>query len=143
MGVSFAQSDASYAAPFSTADQSIGCVKHILLDGRAALSNAIEVFQYYILVSVIKYLVYPTDRYFGAMLLALQGENYSTLQMISVNYVATLPFIMAITLSSPCSKLINRVPLDDMVRLPNQLAIYFHISMTGVGLLINYLFWTM
>ena len=71
VGISFAQSDASYSAPFSYKGQSIDCVKQILLDGRASLTNTIEVFQYYIFASVLKYV--------GAMLLALQGQNFSTL----------------------------------------------------------------
>ncbi len=46
-------------------DDSIGCIVKILLDGRAALTNTIEVFQYYVFASVI--------RYIGAMLMAIEG----------------------------------------------------------------------
>lgn len=54
VGVSFAQSDASYSAPYSSQSPSIECVRKVILDGRCSLQNACEVFQYYVGVSVMK-----------------------------------------------------------------------------------------
>lgn len=43
IGISFSSADASLTAPFSSTSESISCVEVILKEGRATLSNNIEI----------------------------------------------------------------------------------------------------
>lgn len=46
IGISFAEADASFAAPFSYGGTSIGCVETVLLEGKAAIISCVEVFRF-------------------------------------------------------------------------------------------------
>lgn len=67
--MSFSASDASYTAPFSTQNDSIDCTIKILCQGRATIAIIIEIFQYYIVVSVLKFVC--------TMCMMFEAENFS------------------------------------------------------------------
>ncbi|CAD8208856.1 unnamed protein product [Paramecium octaurelia] len=133
VGVSFAQSDAAYSAPYSSADDSIDCVRQVLLDGRCALQNALEVFQYYVGASVIKYI--------AAMITMSFGQNFGDLQYIVINYVGSLPYLKSISLSKPSITLTKELPNESMMALSNVAVLSFQILVASLGLVINFLYW--
>ncbi|CAD8190017.1 unnamed protein product [Paramecium pentaurelia] len=133
VGVSFAQSDAAYSAPYSSSDDSIDCVRQILLDGRCALQNALEVFQYYVGASVIKYT--------AAMINMAFGQNFGDLQYIVINYVGSLPYLKSISLSKPSITLTKDLPNESMMAISNVAVLSYQILIASIGLIINFLYW--
>ncbi|CAK64447.1 unnamed protein product (macronuclear) [Paramecium tetraurelia] len=133
VGVSFAQSDAAFSAPYSSADDSIDCVRQVLLDGRCALQNALEVFQYYVGASVIKYI--------AAMINMSFGQNFADLQYIAINYIGSLPYLKSISLSKPSILLTKDLPNESMMAISNAAVLSFQIIVASFGLIINFLYW--
>ncbi|CAD8116346.1 unnamed protein product [Paramecium sonneborni] len=131
VGVSFNSSDASYTSPFSSKKDSIECVKHILLQGRATKSIIIEIFQYYILISVLKFI--------GTTILQFQGMNFGDFQYIYMNYLSSIPVLIFLTLSVKENQLINAIPNDDIFSINNQLQFYNISILTSLSCLIIFL----
>lgn len=52
-GISLSEAEASIAAPFTSKVDDISCVVHLLIEGRAALTNSFESFKFMILSAVI------------------------------------------------------------------------------------------
>ncbi|CAD8095021.1 unnamed protein product [Paramecium primaurelia] len=128
VGVSFNSSDASYTSPFSYKKDSIQCVKLILLQGRATKSIIIEIFQYYVLISVLKFT--------GTALLQFQGMNFGDFQYIYMNYLSSIPVLILLTLSLREDKLTDAIPNDNIFAINNQLQFYNIFILTSFSCLI-------
>ncbi|CAK66314.1 unnamed protein product (macronuclear) [Paramecium tetraurelia] len=128
VGVSFSSSDASYTSPFSNRSDSIKCVISILLQGRATKRIIIELFQYLVLISVLKFA--------GTALLQFQGMNFGDFQYIFMNYMSSVPVLILMTLSSKSDKLTTSKPNDDVFAIPNQLQFYNIFIFTSLGCII-------
>lgn len=68
VGVSFSASDASYTAPFSSHDDQLDSVVTILNEGKSTISILIEIFQYYVLTSVLKFA--------ATLCLSIRAQNF-------------------------------------------------------------------
>ncbi|XP_038210252.1 probable cation-transporting ATPase 13A3 isoform X1 [Zerene cesonia] len=55
VGISLSEADASVAAPFTSQEQNIRCVKLLALEGRCALSTSFAIFKYMALYSLIQF----------------------------------------------------------------------------------------
>lgn len=55
IGISLSQAEASVAAPFTSKDQNITCVKYLALEGRCALVTSFGLFKYMTLYSLIQF----------------------------------------------------------------------------------------
>ncbi|XP_048484806.1 polyamine-transporting ATPase 13A3 isoform X7 [Plutella xylostella] len=55
IGISLSEADASVAAPFTSHEQNIRCVKLLALEGRCALSTSFAIFKYMALYSLIQF----------------------------------------------------------------------------------------
>lgn len=55
IGISLSQAEASVAAPFTSKDQNISCVKYLALEGRCALVTSFGLFKYMTLYSLIQF----------------------------------------------------------------------------------------
>lgn len=55
IGISLSQAEASVAAPFTSKDQNISCVKHLILEGRCALVTSFGLFKYMTMYSLIQF----------------------------------------------------------------------------------------
>ncbi|CAD8212685.1 unnamed protein product [Paramecium pentaurelia] len=128
VGVSFSSSDASYTSPFSNRSDSIKCVISILLQGRATKRIIIELFQYLVLISVLKFT--------GTALLQFQGMNFGDFQYIFMNYMSSVPVLILMTLSSKSNTLTTSKPNDDVFAIPNQLQFYNIFIFTSLGCII-------
>ena len=54
IGISFADTDASYSSPFSSMTSSLDCIPKVLLEGRCATSICNDVVNWYIVVGMLK-----------------------------------------------------------------------------------------
>ncbi|CAD8127301.1 unnamed protein product [Paramecium sonneborni] len=128
VGVSFSSSDASYTSPFSNKSDSINCVILILLQGRATKRIIIELFQYLVLISVLKFT--------GTALLQFQGMNFGDFQYIFMNYMSSVPLLILMTLSFKQNLLTQSIPNDDVFAIQNQLQFYNIFIFTSLGCII-------
>jgi hypothetical protein len=71
----------------------------------------IEIFHYYITISVIKFIV--------ASILGSVNQNYSSIQYTYINYLSSLPIMVFFAFSRPLNKLSSCIPIDDIFRLRN------------------------
>lgn len=55
VGISLSQAEASVAAPFTSKEQNISCVKHLALEGRCALVTSFGLFKYMTMYSLIQF----------------------------------------------------------------------------------------
>lgn len=91
IGISFQTADASNIASFSSRTDSIHCIIDVLLQGKATSANVLEVFKYYMIINVSKYV--------SAQLMMYQMQNFSNEELLYLNYFSNAPIIamMAIT----------------------------------------------
>ena len=57
LGISFAATDASISAPFSSMSPSINCVEKIMLEGKCTTQNSIEALRYYCTTGIYKFVI--------------------------------------------------------------------------------------
>ncbi|CAK59465.1 unnamed protein product (macronuclear) [Paramecium tetraurelia] len=104
------------------------CIKFILLQGRATLSIIIEIFHYYILVSVLKFT--------GTALLQFQEMNFGDFQYNNMNYLSSIPVLILLTLSQRENQLTDAIPNDNIFQINNQLQFYNIFVLTSLSCLI-------
>ena len=49
------------------------------------------------------------------MIIMAEGQNFDTFEFVFLNYVGSIPFLVAISLTKPLEKLSNVIPLDNML----------------------------
>jgi cation-transporting ATPase 13A2 len=107
VGIGISETDSSFAANFA-----IGCVmdvEAILREGKSTLTIIMEIFRYYISISILKYT--------ACMIMAVDKSNYSDNQFTYFNYVQTLEIVVFLCLSHPASKLSEWIPNDNFMSL--------------------------
>jgi cation-transporting ATPase 13A3/4/5 len=56
LGISFAETDASISAPFSSMSPSISCIEKIMMEGKCTTQNSIEALRYYATTGMYKFI---------------------------------------------------------------------------------------
>ncbi|EGR33257.1 hypothetical protein IMG5_057770 [Ichthyophthirius multifiliis] len=102
LGVSFCEADASFSAPFAYQKTSIDCITIILAEGRCVLSNMIECYRYHLTINVYKYIV--------ALILVYEYSNYTSFQLIYINYCIAIPLLSFSSLNKPLKELSKMRP---------------------------------
>ena len=73
-GISLSETEASIAAPFTSKVQNITAARHLLREGRAALSTAVQAFKFMMLYALIQF--------FNICTLLPQSSNLSQYQYL-------------------------------------------------------------
>ncbi|EGR29200.1 hypothetical protein IMG5_160690 [Ichthyophthirius multifiliis] len=97
IGVSFCEADASFSAPFSYQGKSISCLISILAEGRCVISNMIECYRHYVTINVYKYAIF--------IILIYEYSNFSSFQLMYINYFIAIPLMSFVSLSKPLKTL--------------------------------------
>ncbi|KAL4456644.1 hypothetical protein ABPG74_000751 [Tetrahymena malaccensis] len=129
IGISFATADAALTAPFSSNDDSIKCVETILLDGRATLTNNIEIFRVIILQNTLKFM--------GCVVMMEEAQNFGDFQFTYLSFFCGMPLMALLAISRPNKKLSPHIPDDKFYKLPNQISIYSQILIYSISLIIG------
>ncbi|XP_041976131.1 polyamine-transporting ATPase 13A3-like [Aricia agestis] len=113
VGISLSEADASVAAPFTSQEQNIRCVKLLALEGRCALSTSFAIFKYMALYSLIQF--------FSILILynyySILGNN----QFLYIDLVLTTLLALSLGRAGPGGKLCARSPPVSLVALPSLL----------------------
>lgn len=109
IGVSLSQADASVAAPFTSHEQNIRCVKQLALEGRCALSTSFAIFKYMALYSLIQF--------FSILILynfySILGNN----QFLYIDLVLTTMLAFSLGKAGPAGTLSPHSPPHSLMAL--------------------------
>lgn len=107
VGISLSEADASVAAPFTSQEQNISCVKLLVLEGRCALSTCFAIFKYMALYSLIQF--------FSILILynfySILGNN----QFLYIDLVLTTLLALSLGRASPGPILTRESPPVSLV----------------------------
>ncbi|XP_013178033.1 PREDICTED: probable cation-transporting ATPase 13A3 [Papilio xuthus] len=109
VGISLSEADASVAAPFTSKEQNIRCVKHLALEGRCALSTSFAIFKYMALYSLIQFFsILILYNYFSIL-----GNN----QFLYIDLVLTTLLALSLGRAAPGPVLTKQTPTVSLVAL--------------------------
>ncbi|KAJ0179942.1 hypothetical protein K1T71_004533 [Dendrolimus kikuchii] len=121
VGISLSEADASVAAPFTSQEQNIRCVKLLALEGRCALSTSFAIFKYMALYSLIQF--------FSILILynfySILGNN----QFLYIDLVLTTLLALSLGRAAPGPLLTRASPPVSLVALPSILPLLLQVSL--------------
>ncbi|XP_022816187.1 probable cation-transporting ATPase 13A3 isoform X2 [Spodoptera litura] len=124
VGISLSEADASVAAPFTSQEQNIKCVKLLALEGRCALSTSFAIFKYMALYSLIQF--------FSILILynfySILGNN----QFLYIDLVLTTLLALSLGRASPGPVLTRQSPPVSLVALSSILPLIIQVSLVLV-----------
>ncbi|OWR45405.1 putative cation-transporting ATPase 13A3 [Danaus plexippus plexippus] len=119
VGVSLSEADASVAAPFTSQEQNIRCVKLLALEGRCALSTSFAIFKYMALYSLIQF--------FSILILynfySILGNN----QFLYIDLVLTTLLALSLGRASPGPILTKQSPPVSLVAMTSILPLIIQV----------------
>ncbi|CAB3243695.1 unnamed protein product [Arctia plantaginis] len=121
VGISLSEADASVAAPFTSQEQNIRCVKLLALEGRCALSTSFAIFKYMALYSLIQF--------FSILILynfySILGNN----QFLYIDLVLTTLLALSLGRAGPGPALTRQSPPVSLVALASILPLVMQVSL--------------
>ncbi|CAG5040027.1 unnamed protein product [Parnassius apollo] len=121
VGISLSEADASVAAPFTSQEQNIRCVKLLALEGRCALSTSFAIFKYMALYSLIQF--------FSILILynyySILGNN----QFLYIDLVLTTLLALSLGRAAPGPRLTRRSPPVSLVAAPSLLPLTAQVAL--------------
>jgi cation-transporting ATPase 13A3/4/5 len=94
LGISFAETDASISAPFSSMNPSISCVERIIMEGKCTTQNSIEALRYYATTGLYKFV--------ACGIMIFTNSWYSETQLTFMSYyLGTIIFNVFFGLNAP------------------------------------------
>jgi len=111
IGLCLGTTEASVAAPFTSNSQSIINCLDLLREGRGALVNAMQIFEFVCLYALIEFVTVTTLSWFGS--------NLTMSQYTYIDLVQVLPLSIAISLTSSADILSNRIPNSVLLSIPS------------------------
>lgn len=132
VGISFTQADASFAAPFTSMDNSVCCVEKVLMEGRACLQSLVDIFIYTENVNFIEF--------FGVVLLCHNISHFNDFQFILFVFLLTIPLTIGFGFSGPSKQLHHTYPNDNLFGCFNLIQNFGLMIITSLSLLFSYLF---
>ncbi|CAH2236992.1 jg9485 [Pararge aegeria aegeria] len=119
VGISLSEADASVAAPFTSQEQNIRCVKLLALEGRCALSTSFAIFKYMALYSLIQF--------FSILILynfySILGNN----QFLYIDLVLTTILALSLGRASPGPLLTKQTPPVSLVAIASILPLIMQV----------------
>ncbi|CAD8054516.1 unnamed protein product [Paramecium sonneborni] len=131
IGISFQQCDAALTASFVNTNDSIDCIREVLLQSKATSCNVMEIFKYYMIINVSKYV--------SAQLMMYQMQNFNNEELLYLNYLSNIPIVAMQTLTPPSSKLTKDKINTSMISLSNFIPILIILIFSGLNMLGSYL----
>ncbi|KAJ2946942.1 hypothetical protein O0L34_g16288 [Tuta absoluta] len=135
VGISLSEADASVAAPFTSQEQNIRCVKQLALEGRCALSTSFAIFKYMALYSFIQF--------FSILILynyySILGNN----QFLYIDLVLTTLLALSLGRAGPGPVLskqsppVSLVAASSLVPLVAQVSLVLLVQLAAIVLLNN------
>ncbi|CAH0627196.1 unnamed protein product [Chrysodeixis includens] len=121
VGISLSEADASVAAPFTSQEQNIRCVKLLALEGRCALSTSFAIFKYMALYSLIQF--------FSILILynfySILGNN----QFLYIDLVLTTLLALSLGRAAPGPLLTRQSPPVSLVALSSILPLIMQVAL--------------
>ncbi|CAK1553646.1 unnamed protein product [Leptosia nina] len=121
VGISLSEADASVAAPFTSQEQNIRCVKLLALEGRCALSTSFAIFKYMALYSLIQF--------FSILILynfySILGNN----QFLYIDLVLTTLLALSLGRAGPGPVLTKQSPPVSLVALSSLLPLFIQVTL--------------
>ncbi|XP_031641127.1 probable cation-transporting ATPase 13A3 [Contarinia nasturtii] len=111
IGCSLSKAEASVAAPFTSTEENISCVKHLALEGRCALVTSFGLFKYMIMYSFIQFI--------GILILYTHSSILGNFQFLYVDLIITASLAFSMGRQGPSDKLVERRPSSSLVSLAN------------------------
>ncbi|XP_047526862.1 polyamine-transporting ATPase 13A3-like isoform X1 [Vanessa atalanta] len=119
VGISLSEADASVAAPFTSQEQNIRCVKLLALEGRCALSTSFAIFKYMALYSLIQF--------FSILILynfySILGNN----QFLYIDLVLTTLLALSLGRARPGPVLTKQSPPVSLVAITSILPLIMQV----------------
>ncbi|CAH2107415.1 unnamed protein product [Euphydryas editha] len=119
VGISLSEADASVAAPFTSQEQNIRCVKLLALEGRCALSTSFAIFKYMALYSLIQF--------FSILILynfySILGNN----QFLYIDLVLTTLLALSLGRAAPGPVLTKQSPPVSLVAMTSILPLTMQV----------------
>ncbi|KAF8819569.1 putative cation-transporting ATPase [Cardiosporidium cionae] len=109
LSISLSASDASIAANFKSLSKSIKSCVTILIEGRAALVNSLQIFKF-----IFMYALIETT---SVLLLYLYGTNFSDSQYVFVDIILILPLSIFMSWTHSASTLRREIPPKRLVEI--------------------------
>lgn len=129
VGIGMSETDSSFAASFSVSK--VMDVEVVMRSGRSTMTIIIEIFQYYVAVSCLKYT--------ASVILAVDSSGYSDGQWTAINYMSTIEIVVLLCLSGPAKQLSRYLPNDNFMSWQSHLATLGQIIISSAGVLTVYL----
>lgn len=107
IGVSLSQAEASVAAPFTSKQQNIACVKDLVLEGRCALVTSFAIFKYMILYSVIQFCT--------VLILYTYCTTLGNFQFLYIDLIITAGIAFSMGLQEPSRELVVNRPSSSLI----------------------------
>ncbi|GLV35836.1 anne boleyn [Carabus blaptoides fortunei] len=124
IGVSLSQAEASVAAPFTSANQNIACVKHLVSEGRCALVTSFAVFKYMALYSLIQF--------FTILILYKRYTTLGNMQFLYIDLIITTTLAVTMGYQGPAHILVAKRPMGSLVSLVNLIPLFLQIILCGI-----------
>ncbi|KAI8428833.1 hypothetical protein MSG28_007488 [Choristoneura fumiferana] len=121
VGISLSEADASVAAPFTSQEQNIRCVKLLALEGRCALSTCFAIFKYMALYSLIQF--------FSILILYNYFSILGNYQFLYIDLVLTTLLALSLGRAAPGPLLTAQSPPVSLVALPNILPLVMQVTL--------------
>ncbi|XP_068630367.1 polyamine-transporting ATPase 13A3-like [Battus philenor] len=121
VGISLSEADASVAAPFTSKEQNIRCVKLLALEGRCALSTSFAIFKYMALYSLIQFFsILILYNYFSIL-----GNN----QFLYIDLVLTTLLALSLGRAAPGPVLTKQSPQVSLVAMASILPLTAQVTL--------------
>lgn len=120
IGVSLSQAEASVAAPFTSNQQNISCIKELALEGRCALVTSFAIFKYMILYSVIQFCT--------VLILYTYCTSLGNFQFLFIDLIITASIAFSMGLQEPAKSLGKKRPSSSLISPNNVIPLLMQIA---------------
>ncbi|XP_026328514.1 probable cation-transporting ATPase 13A3 isoform X2 [Hyposmocoma kahamanoa] len=119
VGISLSEADASVAAPFTSQEQNIRCVKLLALEGRCALSTSFAIFKYMALYSFIQF--------FSILILYNYYSILGNYQFLYIDLILTFLLALSLGRAQPGPVLTKQSPPVSLVAISSILPLFLQV----------------
>lgn len=121
IGISLSSAEASVAAPFTSKEPNIGCVKMLALEGRCALVTSFGIFKYMTLYSLIQFCT--------VLILYTNCSLLSDVQFLYIDLAITSSLAFTMGNQGPSSTLVAKRPMSSLISLGNVIPLILQIGL--------------
>lgn len=119
IGISLSSAEASVAAPFTSKEANISCVKTLALEGRCALVTSFGIFKYMTLYSLIQFCT--------ILILYTKCSLLSNVQFLYIDLAITSSLAFTMGNQGPSTTLVAKRPMSSLISLGNVIPLVLQI----------------